>query len=489
MTMTAAIMGALEARGLDVELADRLGFASVRRDGTDFLVIPCMRDGRVYRRKLRTLTGEKRFSQDGGGPIPWNEDVLRDESLRSQPLIITEGELDALAAIQAGFARTISVPDGAPMEASKESPFEQKRYAWVNELKPLLGRTDVAEIILAVDGDGPGQALLQDLSVMLGRFRCKFLVYPKNRAGDRLKDLNEVLIEYGAKGVVETINRAAFVQSDGVYRMADLPELPPSVSYAAGFGLLDENYRIRMGDLAVVTGIPSHGKSAFMNDYLCRAAVRHGFRIAWASFEQEPQRDHRRHLRLWYRRHAVFLETLSGPLAEEASEREADEWIDHHHRFIVPNEDADVTLDWMIERMEQAVVQHDCQVIVIDPFNEMDHMRERDETETEYVGRCIKRFKRFAKAFQVHLVVVAHPTKLRRDESGKTPMPNLYDIAGSAHWNNKADVGVIVHREDEHNTLIKVAKSRYHSQIGKPGAVRMQFSTEDLHYREHERVS
>lgn len=481
MTLSAPILQALEARGLDVELANRLGLASTRRDGIDFLVIPCLRDGRVYRRKYRTVAGEKRFMQDGEGPIPFNEDVLRDESLAGQPLLITEGELDALAAIQCGYARTISVPDGAPMEASKD-PFDQKRYAWVQDLRPRLARESVPEIILATDGDAPGRALGQDLSVVLGRFRCKVLTYPMARDGERrLKDLNEVLIEYGQKGVVETVNRATFVQSDGVYRMADLPELPPSVSYAAGFNLLDENYRVRLGDFCVVTGIPSHGKSAFVNDFFCRLASAHGFRIAWASFEQEPTRDHRRALRTWFMQNPDRDREI--PVAQ------ADAWIDRHHRFIVPSEDDDVTLEWMLERMEQAVIQHDCQVIVIDPFNEMDHMRDHDETETEYVGRAIKRFKRFAKAFQVHLVVVAHPTKIRRDESGKTPMPNLYDIAGSAHWNNKADVGIVVHRESEEFTAIKVAKSRYHTQIGKPGSVLMAFCQQDLRYREQERLS
>lgn len=476
------ILDALDARGLDIEVAERLGFDSIRRDGTDWLVIPCYRDGRIWRRKYRTLTGEKRFSQDGGAPIPWNEDILKDESLKGHALIVTEGELDALAAIQCGFQRTISVPDGAPAEVSKE-PFSAKRYEWLSALQGSLSRENVPEIILATDGDGPGAALQQDLSVMLGRFRCKFLTYPKDRNGERLKDLNDVLKVYGPKGVVETIGRAAYIQSDGVYRMAELPELPPSVSYGAGFGLLDENYRVRLGDLAVVTGIPSHGKTAWVTDFVNRLVTRHGFRVVWASFEQETQRDHRRALRTWFRKRPG--EHL---LEAEPTIPAADEWIERHHRFIVAPENDDVTLEWIIEKFEQAVVQHDCQIAVLDPWNEMDHMRERDETETEYVGRAIKRLKRFAKAFGVHLIVVAHPTKLPRDESGKTRMPNLYDIAGSSHFNNKADVGVVVHRETESDTIIKVAKSRYHGEIGVPGAVKMQFSREELRYVEIERI-
>lgn len=480
-TMAPSVMEALIERGLDPELVIRLGFASTRRDGTDWLVIPCCRDGKLHRRKYRTLGEEKRFSQEGEGPIPWNEDCLRDTSIVSMPLIITEGELDAVSAIQCGFLRTISVPDGAPLRAT-ENPFDERRYSWVRDLQPLLSRDRVGEIILATDGDEPGQALLQDLSVMLGRFRCKFVTFPQNREKTgRLKDLNEVLREWGAKGVVETINRARWIQSDGVYRMSDLPECPPSVAYEAGFDALDEHYRMRLGDFAVVTGIPSHGKSAFVNDYFCRQATRHGFRIVWASFEQEPARDHRRALRTWFKgREERELDSFDL--------EEADAWIDRHHRFIVPPEDADVTLDWMMERLEQAVVQHDCQIAVIDPWNEMDHCRERDETETEYVGRAIKRFKRFAKAFHVHLVIVAHPTKMRPDDNGKIRCPTMYDINGSAHWNNKADVGVIVHRENDDETVIKIAKSRYHQQIGRPGSVLARFWKSELRYQITEKL-
>ena len=84
---------------------------------------------------------------------------------------------------------------------------------------------------LYADGDENGAALLQDLSVLLGRFRCKFLTYPKARNPERcgrprLKDLNEVLQEYGQKGVVETLTRAQWLKVDGVYRMSELPLLP-----------------------------------------------------------------------------------------------------------------------------------------------------------------------------------------------------------------------------------------------------------------------
>lgn len=491
MTMSSAVLEALEARGLDVELASKLGFASVNRAdlGGEALVIPFHRNGEVVRRKYRTFGPDRRFSQDRGAVrCAWNEDVLRDASLREQALIITEGELDALAALQCGFARTISVPDGAPPPGDRSADELEtgQKYAWLRDIEPLTKRDLVSEVILAVDGDENGAALLHDLSTLLGRFRCKFVTYPKarspeRRGRDRLKDLNEVLEEYGSKGVVETLARAQWLKVDGVYHMSELPPLPPARIYDIGFPAFGEHYKMRLGDLAVITGIPTMGKTTFVQDLCCRVSYAHGIRVAWASFEQAPQRDHRRAFRTWF---TERKEAQQSP--QEIAE--ADAWVDRNHLFLVPNEDEDVTLDWLLEKMEVAVTRHECKVVVIDPWNEMDHVWDfRAETETQYIAKAIKMLKRFARAFHVHVIVVAHPVKMQKGENGLYPMPNLYDISGSSHWYNKPDIGIVVHRKSADDTIVKTAKSRYHEIIGRPGMVTMQFCADDRRFRETER--
>lgn len=475
----------LAARGLDEELVVKHGLASKTVDGGECLIIPFVQKGEVVRRKYRTFGEAKKFWQDKGGVrCAWNEDALRDDSMLSLPLVITEGELDALAAIQAGFPRTVSVPDGAPPANEDRDPTNGTKYDWLQPVMPFLHKDRAPEIILAVDGDANGAALLHDLSLLLGKPRCKFLTYPKSRRDrgrERCKDLNEVLQDYGVRGVQETIGRAQFLKVEGVFRMSELPPLPAPVVYEIGFPLLSENYRMRLGDLAVVTGIPSYGKTTFVNDVVCRVVDKYGVNVAWASFEQQPQRDHRRNLEAWKAGPQMFR--------DESDTMSAERWIEERHRFLLPVEDEDVTLDWLLDRMEGAVVQHGCKIVVVDPWNEMDHLRERDETITEYTGRAIKTLKRFARAFQVHLIVVAHPTKQQKDGEGLYRAPSLYDISDSAHWYNKPDIGIIVHRSDKDTTHIKVQKSRYHDQIGKPGTVAMQYCHDDRRFRETERVA
>jgi twinkle protein len=439
--------------------------------------------------------------------LAFNEDCLRDQALYGQALIITEGELDALAAIQAGFAKTISVPDGAPPpgERSAEDLEGSKKYDWVFDQIGLFHKDQVPEIIIAADGDANGAAMLQDLSVIFGRYRCKFLTYPKarkDRGRERCKDLNEVLEDYGAKGVVETIGRAQWLQVDGVYRMSELPPLPVQVIYEPAqpqYRLLRDNLRIRLGDFSVITGTPGFGKSTFANDLFCGIVDHYDVTIAWASFEQEPQRDHRRALRSWY---GAWEDPRMSPDPTDQSRRgkpshqmtdseiaEADRWIDAKHLFIVPSEEEDATLDWVLERMELAVSRHNAKIVVIDPWNELEHCRRPGESETEYIGRAIRALKRFAKAFQVHVCVVAHPTKSVKGADGNYVMPTLYDISGSANWYNKCEIGIIIHREDEDHTLIKVQKSRYHDTIGRPGVVKAHYSKDERRFIETERVA
>jgi twinkle protein len=450
----------LEARGIDIELLERLGVTSCERHGADTISIPYWQEGRRVNTKYRTISGQKQFSQDEGArKVVYNFDCLLDESLTDQPIIWTEGEVDAWSALQSGFARVVSVPDGAPPEEIGDR--DSRKYSYLDSLPKSA--FSAREHILAVDSDGPGTALQRDLSLRLGRARCKWVRYPQG-----CKDLNDALQKFGTRGVVETINRAQWIALDGVYRMSELPPVIPMKPHDSKFPGLTDHYKLRLGDFAVVSGIPGMGKTTFVNDLVCRMASWHGWQTCFASFEQLPQIDHRRALRTWHG---------GGPVKDmdEESIHRADEWIDQNFVFLMPGEDDRPTLAWLLQRCAEAIIRHGVKIVVIDPWNEIEHERPGDMSLTEYVGSALREFKAFARKYEIHLIVVAHPAKLRRDAEGKYPIPTLYDISDSAHWANRADVGVIVHRVSQEETLIKVVKSRYHDQIGKPGDVSARF--------------
>jgi twinkle protein len=452
----------LEARGLDVELLVNHGVISSDRLGLDTIAIPYFSGTEQVNTKYRTISGEKRFSQDEGGKcIFWNRNIISDETLLAQPLIITEGEFDAFAALQSGFSRVVSVPNGAP--ANPLGELSSGKYAYLDDAPAAM--RDAKEIILATDDDTAGHALRDDLALRLGRARCKWLQYPKE-----CKDLCDALARYGERGIVETIARAQWLAIDGVYKLSELPPLTAPEPLDSGFPGLSSHYRLRVGDFCVVTGAPGKGKTTFTRELACRMASRHGWKTALASFEAIPQIDHRRAIRSWY----------AGALVRDLSHSEiasADAWADEFFRFLVPSEDEDVTLDWVIERISAAAIRDHIKLAIIDPWNEMDHERPRDMSLTEYVGAALRRLKRVARTLGIHLIVAAHPAKLYRNREGVYPTPTLYDISDSAMWANRADVGLVVDRPDKttDRTLIQVVKSRFQDQIGTLGESNVHF--------------
>lgn len=449
---------ALEERGLDLELLGKLGVNNSAH-GSNWIEIPYIFRGRRVNTKHRTVIGPKRFAQEPNAQkCMWNSDVITDTSLDHLPLVITEGELDSVACLQSDIPRTCSVPDGAPPKAQGERD-DGLKYEFLDA--HMRDLRQVKEIVLAVDDDLPGINLLNDLAIRLGRHRCKFVRYP-----DGCKDPGDVLRRHGAAAVRRLIEDARWMKVGGIYRMSELPPLAEPEPLSIGIEYLDPLFKIRRGDFIVVTGIPGHGKTTFVNELICRMAEKYGWTAAVASFEQTPQTDFRRNLR-------TFHTHMPPRFANEAALASADKWIDRHFVFICPDEDEDATLKWVLERAAAAVVQEGADLVVVDPWNELDHDRPRDMSLTEYTGFAIKQFRRFARKYQAPVIVVAHPTKMDRARDGTVPVPTLYDISDSAHWANKCDAGIVIFRHGE-ETQIRVTKVRYDS-IGKTGKLHASY--------------
>ena len=62
--------------------------------------------------------------------------------------------------------------------------------------------------------------------------------------------------------------------------------------------------------------------------------------------------------------------------------------------------------------------------------------------------------------------------------SMRRAFPSLYDISDSAHWYNRPEVGIIVWRGKDERTIVRVAKSRYHDEIGVPGDIAVRYVRE-----------
>lgn len=444
----------LQARGIDPKLAQSLGIHTTKRDGLgNCLALPYLEQGKAINHKYR-LTSAKDHRMDDGAPLTlWNHDALKSE--QTEPLIITEGEWDALVAIQCGYERTVSVPNGAPQQAT-ENFEESKRYQFLWRSKELLDKQ--RKIILAADGDAAGRILGSDLARWLGPERCLFIEYPAD-----CKDLNDVLRVYGPETVQYTIEHAKPYPVKGLYRLDEFPEPPPTVSIPLGIEGLDDNFALTLGTFSVISGWAGHGKTSLLMRMLANLMER-GVNIALGSFETMPRPILERRLRSCLYRVGEF-----GPKANERGP--ADELIAKRLSVIAHtarDEDTELDLDYIIELAKVAVLRDGVRLVVLDPWNEIEHKRRADETETEYVSRAIRSLKRFALNYECAVWLVAHPRKPHTD--GNPKPPSLYDLAGSAHFANKADYGLIIHRDDMAGTQIEARVVKVRMGLpGKPG--------------------
>lgn len=491
-----------ESRKIDPEIVTRMGIYSAKRspDGFvadpqgDVLCFPYFEYDKEVNTKYRWFDENRtrKFAQRAGAPKTFfNADVLLDPASLEEleegkfPLVITEGEFDCLVAIMAGFPYSVSVPDGAPQGRDHEGnlievpetskgldPSTDTKFAYLPRMIEYLGR--VKEFVIAADGDDSGKRLAKELVRRLGPARCRWVDYPKDevvkdkKTGKMRapKDLNEVLEHFGIDAVQLLIENAPQWPVKGLYRISEYPDFGEPVTYETGISAeLDEIFRLYPGAFVVATGIPGMGKSTLINQISVNMAKIHGWPICMFSGEMPTVPYVSNALK------TAFLGKHRSQWTAEDKER-AQDFLQRKYLFIDhdPKEDEDeIDLDYLIDKASTAVHRDGAKMLIVDPWNELEHKRDRHFSMTDYVGDAIRKLKRFGKYHDCCVCVVAHPRKV-------DGCPGLYDIADSAHWANKPDLGLVVHSDDPFQTrrTIYVPKVRF-SSAGRKGEIELEF--------------
>jgi len=248
---------------------------------------------------------------------------------------------------------------------------------------------------------------------------------------------------------------------------------------APGWKDLQEYYTVRPGELTVVTGIASHMKSTFIQALAINLALAHQWHFAVCSPEHLPVTELDRQLAVQYLASTGTPQTLE-------SRRSALEWVAEHFFPIGMGEDDAPTVSHLLEAAESLVYTTGIYGVILDPWNEISHPSFKEISETNYIAEALGMIRRFARSHQLHVWVVAHPTKLRLQEKGPykgtyaPPIP--FDISGSANWHNKADVCLSVYRDRRREMLpnapphidVHIQKVRFRA-VGKTGKVSFNY--------------
>ena len=202
---------------------------------------------------------------------------------------------------------------------------------------------------------------------------------------------------------------------NGMFTLADLPQrgTVEKLAFGVGWPELDEIFKFYPSQFVVVTGKAGQGKSTFILNCLVKLAYERGM----ASFLYVPEneanlRDKIR--RLWTLDDASFEFLARSKFIIQTSIRDQE-----HPAHTMP---------WILNRAAQVVESHKVEVVMIDPWNELDRAKPKDMLLTDYIGECIMQIKDFCRSLGVTVIVLAHPTKAVNENGGR--IPHLSDIEG-----------------------------------------------------------
>ena len=359
--------------------------------------------------------------------------------------VITEGEMDVLALHEAGISNAISVPNGATLNTNN-----------LDYLDNCIDYFDDKEkIILAVDSDAPGQALQAELIRRLGAEVC-FLVDFED-----CKDANEYLLKEGKEALKARISKARPVPLENVTTFRDIEdditdfvENGFKPGFQVGLENFDEIFSTYTGQFITVTGIPSSGKSDFV-DQMCVGYNReYGWKTAFASPENAPTYLHAHKLmrKVWGDMPTKF------DIGKDKWNQVADHVNDSF--FFIDMER--YTLESVLRKGAELVKRKGIKCLVIDPFNKVRDVDCQTEDVNRYTMEYLTKIETFAKKYDVLVFIVAHPTKMYKDKDGKIEEPTMYNIKGGGEWYDASYHGLLVHRDYEKKTTkVKVLKVKF----------------------------
>lgn len=476
--LTEAVIAWAAKRKISKQTLEAFGAASgtmvMRELGkTEVICLPYKRGDAVVNVKYRSFPVKKFSMKEGGELRFWNLDsVLKGDG---KIAYVFEGEMDGLAAFEAGIpaSQILSVPNGAP-EKPSDDPDENGRYAFVTAaLAEGLGK--VEKIVLAIDMDGPGRALRQDLARIFGAARCHFVDFPN------AKDANEYLEKTSPGELLDLLEgEAKEWPVAGIYRMSELPEPAPIQTWDPGYPEWESKLLYAPGTLCALTGSPGHGKTLLGMQLLFNVALRHHVKIAVASFETNPKPHHRRNLRQF----------MVGKSQHEMTDTEivlADRWIEEHFVWI-NHPQSKPTFSWFLDMAEVAVIRHRAQIIQVDPFNKLEWDRPGQERETDWIRDRLNEAMQFAKEFRVLFQIVCHPAKSHEGRTRQRRI-ELEDCAGSKHWDNIVDQGLSVFRpkvfengQRKTEAVLYHLKARF-EELGHECALKMNYDLKTRRYK------
>jgi len=367
--------------------------------------------------------------------------------------VIVEGEMDVLALHEAGVPNAISVPNGATLN--------NNNLDYLDNCIDYFD--DKTRIILAVDADEPGQMLQRELVRRLGAEVCYIIDFNGN------KDANDYLLEHGAESLRDAIHTARPVPLENVSTLKDVEdELRDFVKngfkpgYQIGLKNFDKIFSTYTGQFITVTGIPSSGKSDFVDQMVVGYNNNYGWKTAYASPENQPVYLHAHKLMRKHWQDMPRTDDIGNDKWQQVTNH-----VNDNYFFIDMDK---YSLEAVLRKGAELVKRKGIKCLVLDPFNKIRDVDAKSDDVNRYTMDYLAKIEAFCKKYDVLTFIVAHPTKMYKTQDGKIEEPTMYNIKGGGEWYDASYHGLLVHRDYEAKTTkVKVLKVKFQN-LGENGA-------------------
>ncbi|MHA2366887.1 MAG: bifunctional DNA primase/helicase [Candidatus Hodarchaeales archaeon] len=416
----------------------------------EVMCFPFFVDGEQKNIKFRGAN--KSFKLNSGSELIWyNFDALKDNN----EIIICEGEIDLLTWLENGFLNVISVPNGAG-----------GNLEYLDNSIELFENID--KIYLSLDVDSPGIKLRDELIRRLGAEKCNLVNFKQH------KDANDYFIGLGGIEFKELLKDSKPIPISGIVKIESFhDEIQDLYENGEQSGLkinsITDNFITwDLGRLLTITGVPGSGKSEFLDYLVCRLNLIHGWKAAFFTPENYPLKYHYRKI------HSKLSGKKFYKKTDTTNFYNIYEHINSNYYYIL--DENDFTVDHVISRAKMLVKQYGVKILVIDPYNKLEHQYDSKVSETQYISKFLDVLTNFARFNNVLVCLVAHPRKM---EAGR--VPSLYDINGSANFYNKTDYGITIHRNrDDDGAMINqvdvhIQKVKF-KHLGTQGLIEMNYN-------------
>lgn len=372
---------------------------------------PVYAEGKCWFIKWRTITGKKTFRREpeGAPSVLFNHDVAKP----GHPIILAEGEADAIALHQFGFKNVVGTTTGATgFDAS-----------WAKMLSKC------SKVYICYDGDEAGEVGAEKIATRIGAHKCYKVTMPQGM------DASEYLAVNGAAGFQSLIDGAKAYGSNVCLTAQDVWEARVT--------------RIAAGEEpSVYTGIswwdtfvgPLHKAGYYLlAGYAGTGKTTLCLNLLWAMGRQQKK--------AWYVCYEMpaeeIMESVSCHVLKKSTLTDQD-WVEalaKIHYTGVRFYDPKVSRTWKenIALIKDTVRENGIDVLFIDNFHFLTRVA---ENQNGVEGEASKEIKALSQECNIPVIVVHH---LKKPESGDEPEPNIHSLRGASGLINDCSGVIILH--------------------------------------------